>query len=339
MDDDGLRARLSHAEGPMEPRAAFADALHDDLAGRLGFTAGGPVATGSHPSALARRRTTLRRWGLLAAAVVALLLAAAAVAGAGALIERLMGRPTLLEHVSSTGALRVAVRSDHPQVLPAAGVLDGFDLDVARAVADRLGVDLEPVPVTTGQLPVPGPADTVIAMTSRSVPAADAGSVIATRPYYRWPVYVVASGDGTAPTLAGLAGAAVCAVRGSAGASWLAGDAGVVGLEEVSRPPAGVTIVLADDDAACLDAIGTGRAAAAVTAWLLPGDLVVLGNGRVVGDGPVAREPAAILVLRDGRGAGELRDRLDAVLEELRRDGTLADLSRRWFGGEDLTGP
>jgi ABC-type amino acid transport substrate-binding protein len=56
-----------------------------------------------------------------------------------------------------------------------------------------------------------------------------------------------------------------------------------------------------------------------------------------VGPGPVALEPRVILLDRWQVGAEELRLTLNQLIAGLRADGTLADLSRRWFGGQDFT--
>ena len=280
--------------------------------------------------AAARGCWWLRRWRSLALPSRS--------SGAGSVIERLRDQPTLLESIRATHTLRVAVRADHPQSQPALNALDGYDLAVAGAVADRLGVRLNLAIVPAGDLPMPGPAGAVIAMPSRAIPAATAAQLVVSQPYYRWPVYLTRPlGDRAAPTLAEIAGSRVCVVAGSAGEAWLTGRAAQAGVESVQAPPSGVTVVIRDDDNACLDAIARREADAAVTASLLPGDLTASG-GAIVGGGPVAREPA-VIVLSAGKGVGQLQATIDGVLQEMRRDGTLRALSLQWFGGEDLTSP
>jgi ABC-type amino acid transport substrate-binding protein len=339
MDDDRLRARLKHAEGPIDLRIEFVETLHDELADRLGLPGTGRPAARTRPTRAVVRRTGLRRWAMLAVAAT-LVVATVAVSGVGSALLRFLDQPTLIQQIETSGTLRVLVRADHPQVQPTAGALDGFDIAVAAAVADRLGVVSEPVVSETDQLPIPGVGGTVIAMPSRAIPPNVAAGLITTLPYYRWPVYVaVRAGADDATTLDDLVGRRICVVRESAGVAWLTSASAAAGIEAVSPPPRGAVAVVEASDAACLDALARSAVDAVVTAHLLPGDLAATGVARELASGPVAREPAAILVTREGPDANGLRERIDSILDDLRRDGTLAGLSRRWFGGEDLTRP
>jgi ABC-type amino acid transport substrate-binding protein len=337
MDDERLRARVKRVdEVSTAPRPAFVDALHDDLAARLGLT--DEAATGPYVARPIARVSRRGRTMLLIAAALMLLGAAAAVSGVGSFIDRLRAQPTLLETIRTTHTLRVAVRADHPQSQPALSALDGFDLAVAEAVAKRLDARLDVVVVPAGDLPLPESAGTLLGMPSRAIPAADAAQLIETRPYYRWPVYLIVPGTGGGVTATDdLAGSRVCVVPGTAGEAWLAGRSAAAGIESITTPPADVAVVTRLDDRGCLDALDQGQADAAVTARLLPGDLTTAA-GAIVGDGPVAREPAGIVVA-DGKGVGELEDIIDTIIRDMGRDGTLRSLSLQWFGGEDLTAP
>ena len=174
-------------------------------------------------------------------------------------------------------------------------------------------------------------------MPSRSLPIAALDGIVSTDPYYRWPVLVAVSVDAPETSLADLEGSTICAVSGSAGSEWLASRGEAAGLE-VAVPPVTTEVVAEESDTACLEELAAGRVRAIVTARLLEGDLVTAGM-RQLGDGPVALEPAPILVRSEARGAGPLAERIDLILDDLRRDGTLRTISQRWFGGEDLTTP
>jgi ABC-type amino acid transport substrate-binding protein len=264
---------------------------------------------------------------LLLAAAVALLAAALAVTGVGSAVIRLIATPTMLDAIRADGALRVAIRPDTPQVT--AGSLAGFDVDVAQAIADRLGVALEAVVLPAAAMQQGG--DWVLAMPSRAVTG---DGVIRTSAYYRWPVLVLARLDASPGTLGELASTGVCVAEGTAAEAWARGAAVADGLDTVRMPPAW-TVLVAADERTCLDELRAGRVDAAITARTLPGDLATTADLEVVG-GPVAFEPAPVIVA-DSRGAGDLKAAVEAALDEMRRDGTLAALSRKWFGGEDLT--
>ena len=336
MDDDLLIRRLRAVDGDAQPRREFVDALHDDLAARLGFASA--TAVPARRSARPVRGAVGRRWLLVAAVLALLLVASANLAAIGAVVDRLF-QPTLLETIQSSGRLRIAIRPDDPQSSGATGVggaMRGFDVDVASAIGEALGVDAEVVATSMDDMLDGGSGGWQIAFPSRAIPSADADRFLATGPYYRWPVYVVVDAANLAVDLGGLAGATVCVVPGSAGAAWLAQDSMGPRLDVIATPPPMVGVE-APSDAACLDELAAGRVTAVVTDRQIQADLDTRDGTAIVGEAPVAMDPSAIIVATDAPGAAPLRERLDAILDTLRRDGTIRDLSQRWFGGEDLT--
>jgi ABC-type amino acid transport substrate-binding protein len=88
-------------------------------------------------------------------------------------------------------------------------------------------------------------------------------------------------------------------------------------------------------DADCLELVESGDVSAAVTATLSPADLAARPTLRQVGE-PVLVEQRGFVAPR-GSGSAELIEEVDRLLLEMRSDGTIAELSRRRFGGTDLT--
>jgi ABC-type amino acid transport substrate-binding protein len=323
MDDDRLTARLRRLEAPgvaMEPRDEFVEELHGVLASKLGFTPGSMA-----PPATVRRRARptpqVRRWALIAATVALLIAVVANLATIGATIQRLVDRPSLMDAIRASGSLRVAIRPDDPQILAAGGTLSGFDVDVADAVAARLGLRVERIIQPIDQMLAEDEPTWHIALPSRALSPAEAARYAVSDPYYRWPAYVLVRRSGPAD----LAGAAVCVVAGSIGERWAAerGDVAAVRAR-------------ADDDA-CMADLRAGRVDAMVTDVTLPMDVANDPDLAVLGEGPVAVDPRPILVPRGAADAAELVDAIDATLDQLRADGTLTALSEQRFGGEDLT--
>jgi L-cystine transport system substrate-binding protein len=331
MDDDLLTARLralgtSGGDGTSvaEPRPEFVEALHGELAERLGF---GFEDAGAAASTRPRRPTSsrTRRWLLIAATIALLIAAGASVAAVGGALERFLDRPTLIDSIQSGGSIRVAVRPDAPQVASAGGVISGFDIDVAEALGSRLGVGVERAVQPVDAILAAGEPSWQLAFPSLALSAEEMSRYVATEPYYRWPVYVVVRRS-EAPGFR-IADSRLCVVAGSPGEAW------------ASSQPEQIEIVALPDDAACLNEVHLGGVDGAVTNDLLLIDLAGYPDLAALGDTPVTVEPRAVLVPVAVRGSEELAALIDTELAEMRADGTLTELSKRRFGGQDLTQP
>ena len=127
----------------------------------------------------------------------------------------------LLTQVREAGQLRVAIRPDFPQATT--DKLAGFDVDVAAALATRLGVRLEIVVVDAADMGTSAATgDWDLAMPSSSL-VSTSPSFTPTEAYYAFPSFLVVSDGSAAQTPADLAGTRMCVVRGSAGEAWIAG--------------------------------------------------------------------------------------------------------------------
>ena len=275
----------------------------------------------------------IRRFAILAAAALLLAALLANAAAIGALVERLLQPVSLLDDARSSGLLRIAVSPDAPQIQTPARGIDGFDIDVAHALADRLGVPSE-LKITTAAEMLAAPGNGwQVALPGVGVDPATATDLLVTQAYYRWPVYLVAAAD--APSAAGLRpGASVCVVAGSPGEAWANGAASGATLE-VRTQASATSVVIAPDETTCVDRVESGEVDALVTSTLLPSDFETSGRLVPIGSEPVAFEPRVIAVPAIP-GAPPLRDALDDAIADLRADGTLADLARARFGTDDV---
>ena len=88
----------------------------------------------------------------------------------------------------------------------------------------------------------------------------------------------------------------------------------------------------------CLDDLAAGEVDAVVTSALTAADIAVRPAVRTLGQ-PILLDPRTIVARTDGPDPTTLLQAADEALGEMRADGTLADLSRGRFGGQDLTGP
>ena len=207
-------------------------------------------------------------------------------------------RPSgLLEEVITRGFVRIAIREDFPQSV-AAG-LGGFDLDVANELSRRLGVRPELAIRLAEELTGPaGLASVDLALPSDGRTRADDGTVVASTPYYHWPVFLVVAEPSTATTVADVDGGTVCAVEGSAGADWLEGSYAGPSSTPVEAPPRDILTRLEAADRDCVAALLSGEVDALITTTLSPADLAVR-PVRTVGEA-VLTDPRSILAQRAG---------------------------------------
>ncbi len=344
MDDQRFSSSMRRIADPAEPRPEFLTALHDELAAELGFSQPGL----NRPSRQAKPRLPARtgRWSAarvagIAALVSVLLLLGAAVLYVGTRPVQPPPTPTptptdLLSKVRAAGALTIAVRPDFPQVTTNGADKGGFDEDVARELARRLQVldVIRPVP-ESGMLVPPGIDGWDVAMPSRALTPTELSSEQTTTPYYYWPVYVVVSTGSVIAAPAGLGDQSVCVAEGSSAQLWLAGNLAVETSGPVGSPPPGISLVVTASDGECLTSLAAGSVAAMVTSTSTAADLTTNASVRRL-DSPAFTEVRRIVVTGIGDGT-TLRAAIDVALDGMRADGTLADLSRRRFGSEDLS--
>jgi polar amino acid transport system substrate-binding protein len=205
------------------------------------------------------------------------------------------------------------------------GQLAGFDVELARLLGERLGVQVQFQPtlsfdglydaLTAGQVDVVISAVVVDLGRSAdfafSTPYFDAGQVL-----------VVSPGSAGVDEMQDLNGRVLAVELGSDG------DAVA---RRWARRLEDMALLHTDSASAALDAVANGQADAALTdraSALLALKALADSDLHVSGD-PVSGEQYAVVTLREN---AELLRALNAVLADLRRDGTLVALERKWLG-------
>lgn len=248
----------------------------------------------------------------------------------------------VLDKVMDEGVMVMSTDAEYPpqSFLNAANEFEGFDIDVGRAIAERMGVEIEFVTpgwdiITAGSwggrwdLSVGSMTPTTERKQVLDFPAV----------YYYTPASLAVHADNedvaTPADASGLKiGVGVATTYEAYLKHNLVIDAEGAPAFEYQVDDA--VIATYDTDQLALDdlALGDGvRLDGAMTA--LPTILAAIEQGypiRVVGD-PVFLEPLSIAI---DKGDPEWGARLAEVVEELRADGTLAELSTKWYGA-DLT--
>ena len=248
----------------------------------------------------------------------------------------------LLAAIQEAGVLRVSTDPNYaPQsFLNPDGSFEGFDIDVATEIAERLGVEVQFETPTF---------DAVVAGGWQGRWDVSVGSVTVTeerqevlgfsQPYYYTPAQLAASEASGITDVEGFAGRAICVGSSTTYQFWLEGSLALVDAPTPADPPDGATASPLDTDQLCAQAIASGRTE--FDGWLSSSTTVQAAIDAdtpivTVGD-PVFFEPLAAAVDLNGPPHDELLAELDRIVGEMHDDGTLTALSEEWFAGLDLT--
>ena len=252
----------------------------------------------------------------------------------------------LLADILERGVVRVSTDPNYePQsFLDESGEFIGFDVDVAREIATRLGVEVEFV-TPDWDIITAGNWGSQWDMSVGSMTVTTARQEVldfATPAYYYTPAQFAAADGSGIESLDDLAGQAVCVGVSTTYETWLSGNAADLGLPAESffaEPPAGVTIIPLATDAECPQSIQAGRqeflaflTSNTVVQAAIDGGLPIHRVGS-----PVFSENLAVAFDKsselDNTSAVQ---RVGEIIQAMHDDGTLRELSMKWFAA-DLT--
>jgi len=219
--------------------------------------------------------------------------------------------------------------------------MQGFDVDVAIAVGDSLGV--ETCFATPGW-------DTLTAGNWADKWDMSVGSMTITTvrqqvldfsvPYYYTPAVVAVLADSGITSLDQLAGQAICAGVSTTYETWLSGgDLGLPASSIYAKPPSGITVVPLESDQECAQALAAGRTdfAAYATSVTVVNANIAAGIPVVqVGKSVYSEDLAAAFDKSSTLPTATLRAEVDKLFTAMHSDGRLTGLSTKWFS-EDLT--
>ena len=252
----------------------------------------------------------------------------------------------LLSEIEARGTIRVSTDANYaPQsYLDESGDFVGFDIDVATEIAERLGVEAEFVTpdwdiITAGNWG--GQWD--MSVGSMAV-TTDRQQVLdfAEPAYYFTPAQFAAADGAGIDSLDDIAGEAVCVGLSTTYETWLSGDKASLGLPDSSfyaEPPADVSIVPLQTDNDCFQSIQAGRDEFSV---FLTSNTVVqaaIDGGVAVSrvGSPVFSENLAVAFDKSSELSNEtLLAKVSEIIADMHADGTLTELSLKWFS-EDIT--
>jgi polar amino acid transport system substrate-binding protein len=223
------------------------------------------------------------------------------------------------------------------------GEYEGFDIDVATAIADRLGVDIAWEAPKWEVLTAGSWNDRWDMSVGSMTPTNDRQEVLDfTDPYYYTPAVVVVHEDNTSVVdlTTDLDGATIGVCSGCSYEQFLDGSLAIEGFtfDFVVDDP---TVNGYDTDTTALAdlALGDGdRLDAVMTSVTTAQGFIDSGKPvKIVGD-PLFYEPLGVAFDKSSDLDGQsLVDAVNTIVAEMHEDGTLTELSEEWYDGIDLT--
>jgi arginine/lysine/histidine/glutamine transport system substrate-binding and permease protein len=234
------------------------------------------------------------------------------------------GRPDQWDRIRTAGVLRVGMDASFPpfEMIAAGGALQGFDVDLARELGCRLGLEV----TFTANLPYDGLYDALavgqvdlVASALVIDPSRTADFAYSTPYFDAGQVLVVRHGQTGIERMEDLAGQRLAVELGSLGdetaRAWSGRLADLSVVQQETAQAALALLAQGGADAALVDHVSALAAGAAA--------LEIVGA-------PVVEEPLALAMRADDRG---LQRAVDRALAAMEADGTLERLLGRWLDG------
>jgi polar amino acid transport system substrate-binding protein len=262
------------------------------------------------------------------------------------LVTACTGGGDYLARIKSAGVIKISTDPAYPPqsfLNEETNELEGFDIDVAKEIAERLGVD--------PQFETPS-FDAVVAgawsnrwdMSVGSVTITPAREEVLdfTQSYYYTPAQMAVMEGSDITSVEELAGATVCVGESTTYQFWMEGS--LVLPEDAGSPapvPDGAQVTTLPTDINCPEAWRDGRTD--FEAWLSSITTVdgAIADGLpvvAVGD-PVFNEGLGVAFDKAVTDNDSLVAEVDRIIGEMHEDGTLTELSEKWYDGIDYTVP
>ncbi len=221
--------------------------------------------------------------------------------------------------------------------------MQGFDVDVAKAVGEALGVETCFATPSWDAITAGNWANKWDVSVGSMTITVDRQKILDfSVPYYYTPAVIAVGADSGITSLEGLSGQSVCAGTATTYEAWLNNDMAALGLPESSiyaKVPANVTVVPLETDQECAQAIAAGRKdfVAYVTSGTVVDANLAAGMPVTKLEGAVYSEDLAAAFDKSAtKDTTSLRAEVDKVFKAMHENGKLAEISVKWLGS-DLT--
>ncbi|MEY4388833.1 MAG: hypothetical protein RLZZ432_552 [Chloroflexota bacterium] len=251
---------------------------------------------------------------------------------------------TLLGFVCKQGVVRISTDPNYPpfsSLNADTNEYEGFDIDVAKLIAEKLGVTIKWETPSWDALTAGNWADRWdVSVGSMAQTETRAEVIDFSVPYYYALAYVAVPATSTATSLADLAGKEFCIGSGTLYESWLNGEFANQNLVEVSaQPPTGITVTSEETDNLCIEKLAAGRT------W----DGFVQGKefiDNAIASGAAIKyldnkwltaEKISVALDKNGKDTASMLAAIDEIITAAHADGTLTALSKKDLNGVDVT--
>ena len=232
------------------------------------------------------------------------------------------------EAESTGGTLIVGFDQEFPPMgfMAEDGSYVGFDLDLAQEAASRLGLEYQAQPIAWDSKDMELESGNIDCIWNGFTITGREDDYEWTEPYMDKAQVFVVNGDSGIETLADLAGKVVECQADSSALAALNEDAELTATFAQLLTTADYNSALMDLEQGAVDAVAMDVVVARYQIQQRDANFVVL-------DETLSSEAYAVGFKK---GNTELRDQVQGALEEMAADGTMAEISEKWFG-EDLT--
>jgi polar amino acid transport system substrate-binding protein len=222
-----------------------------------------------------------------------------------------------------------------PDDLLTYGEMVGFDVDVAKAVADELGVDVCFATPDWDLVTAGGWGDRWdISIGSMTATQTRAEVVTFSTAYVYTPAQFAATTDSGITTLADLEGQTICLAAATTYLDWMNGELTITEDSIFTDPPSDFTIVELPTDQECAQSIAAGRPEFSV--YLTSAEVI---NSNIAGGLDVVKVGGAVFSenlspATDKSSSFEIDTfvaEISSIVDGLHADGTLSALSIQWF--------
>ena len=218
--------------------------------------------------------------------------------------------------------------------------MQGFDVDVAKAIGDDLGVETCFATPSWDAITAGNWANKWdVSVGSMTIKPARQKVLDFSVPYYYTPAVVAVKADSTFKSLDDLAGQALCVGSATTYEDWLNGKLDIRPEDIYAKPPANVTVVSLETDQECAQAITAGRQdfVGYVTSGTVVDQNIAAGMPvKKLGEPVFSENLAASFDKSSSLPTDSLRAEVDKLFTAMHSDGRLADISNKWFKA-DLT--
>ena len=209
-----------------------------------------------------------------------------------------------------------------------ANQLVGFDIELAQAVCDRLGIEAVPTPIdwTTKEFELNGGKVDVL-WNGLTITEERQEAMLMSPAYIANAQVIVVRSDSGIATLSDLAGKTVALQEGSSADEAYAGCPAAGTEKELVKAPENISL---------FSDLKIGRIDAVVIDKVF-GDYYIAENGEgllTILEEQLADEEYGIAFRKDNQ---QLADLILTTLDQLVQDGTAAQISQRWFGEDRIT--